>query len=198
MFRPSISTSHIPFTAAGVLVLVSLMGATTTSWLWWALVPAAGLMSVGLATRPRFAREGYARAIALVSAAVLASSLIMSLVGLVVTQRNGVEPSWLNSSTEVIGLCVVAAFVAVGVLVSRGGQRGIGVILASSLSAGITIDHAIGELLPPGFFLEGSGYYLGMFLLAFALIRIGWPTSSEGAGTPQRTEDAPSIFSAQV
>lgn len=195
---PSIGKSHTQFTAAGVLVLVSLAGAMTASWLWWALVPAAILMALGLATRPRFAGKGAARAIALVSAAVLAATCILSLIGLVVTQRTGLEPAWLQSSTEVIALCVLAALVAVGVLVSRGGQPGIGAILASSLPAGIAIDYSIEELLPPGFFLEGAGYYLGMFLLGFSLIRIGRPTSSESAGTPQRTEDAPSMFSAQV
>lgn len=181
LMRAQVTDSNPTIKIAGVLVLLSLGGAAGVEWLWWALVLAGALLAIGLIARPWFAEQGTARVLACAAAVFIGAALVVSAIGAVIMSQVGMEPGWLRAAVEFVAIGSALALVALGVVVARRGRPSAGALLTASVPIGLAIDWGMANILPPGFFLAGAGYYVGMFLFGCSLIAIARPPVSLGA-----------------
>jgi hypothetical protein len=172
--------------AAGSLILVALVGHPVADRLWLALVPAAALMV--LAARDlhswQVGRDGM---LGVVGTLVLQGGslllLLLALANAITTTLLGLEPAWtatLDTSSAWVFLLGVILFgtaaAIAGVL-----PRGSAVAFAASIPVGLALD-AVAErmaasglvsVIAPGTFLSGVGFYVGLGIFGFSLMRLG-------------------------
>jgi hypothetical protein len=165
--------------AAGALVAVALIGPLAWDGLWLALAPAAVLLTLAARELHAAWRPGDGR-LGAISASVLAvgagALLALMVVGIAATATLGMEPAWLAFPLAAAGYAFLAGVALFGAAVwqARTGPRWAAVAFAVSLPLGLGLDAAT-NLLPLGelFFFAGYGFYLGLGLFAFSLIRLG-------------------------
>ena len=175
-----------PAVAAGTLILLALVGHPVADWLWLALVPAAALMV--LAARDLHSwQAGRDGMLGVVGTLVVQGGclllLLLALANAIATTLLGLEPAWtatLDASSAWVFLLGVILFgtaaAIAGVL-----PRGFAVAFAASIPVGFALD-AVAERMAgsglvtvtaPGALLSGVGFYVGLGIFGFSLIRLG-------------------------
>jgi hypothetical protein len=172
--------------AAGVLVVIALIGPTAWDGLWLALAPAAALLILAArelhaAWRPGDGRLGTLSAFVLATGA--SALLALMVIGTVTKATLGTDPAWLAFPEEVAGYAFLAGAALFGAAAfrARTGPRWAAVLLAVSLPLGLGLDAAT-NLFPFGeaFFFAGFGFYLGLGLFALSLMRLGIAAAASG------------------
>lgn len=169
--------SQMLVVAAGVLVMVAAVGNLISDWFWWALMPAAGLLAVGLLRALPLLSPWRLRVAGLALAATALVMLLGAIAGLVTVSRMGVEPDWIGWLTTWTSTALITAAATLGLAIMRQRRRSrlTGVLLAIALPLGLGIDGGLDMIFPPGLpdvFLLGTGVYVGLVLFGIALIRL--------------------------
>jgi hypothetical protein len=172
--------------AAGSLIFLALVGHSVADWLWLALVPAAAIMVLTARSLHSW-QAGRDGMLGVVGTLVLQGGslllLFLALANAITTTLLRLEPAWMatldTSSAWVFLLGVIlfgtAAAIA-GVL-----PRGSAVAFAAGIPLGFALDavaermagSALATVIAPGALLSGVGFYVGLGVFAFSLIRLG-------------------------
>lgn len=158
--------------AAGWLVLVGIVGTVFAEWTLWALLPAAAILSYALVRSSLFSSDRAGRIAGRLTAASLGAAIALTLLGSVIVGGSGYEPPLLSRASLVAAAGFGLGLVAVGLVVARKGHRMTGTLLGVALPLGLGLDWFTATVLPTGFFVAGSGFYVGMLLLAVGLLRL--------------------------
>ncbi len=163
------------FALAGVLVLVALLGSWLADWLWLALLPAAVLLAVGVAEAGHWRLRGLlaVRVAGLVLASASVALAGLAIVGLLLQYSLRMEPGWLTAAVTWMGwlFLIGAASYGLAAAATRFLPSLPSLLLALSLPLGFGLDQAMARI--PGFFLHGTGFYLGGGLFASSLVWLG-------------------------
>jgi hypothetical protein len=172
--------------AAGSLILLALVGHSVADWLWLALVPAAALMV--LAARDLHSwQAGRDGMLGVVSTLVLQGGslllLLLALANAITTTLLRLEPAWTATLDRWSAWVFLLGVILFGTAAAIAGvlPRGSAVAFAASIPLGFALD-AVAErmagsglvtVIAPGALLSGVGFYVGLGIFAFSLIRLG-------------------------
>ena len=172
--------------AAGSLILVALLGHPVADRLWLALVPAAALMV--LAARDLHSwQAGRDGTLGVVGTLVLEGGslllLLSALADAITTTLLGLEPAWAATLDTGSAWVFLVGVILFGTAVAIAGvlPRGAAVAFAAGIPLGLALD-AVAErmagsdlatVIAPGALLSGVGFYVGLGIFGFTLIRLG-------------------------
>lgn len=166
------------FQAAGWLVVIGTLGSAVLPALIWSLLPASIVLGYALLRTPATVGNRSERIVGGILTGLLGAAGALTIAGAAIVGGTGYEPAWLAQSSTILAGGIVAGLAALGVVVFRSGAKLTGFLVGAGLLVGLGIDRFISQLLPPGLFIGGIGFYVGMLLLAAGLLRLGHRTKA--------------------